>query len=355
MTKKRNIPTKLSIYSVPNVTRPRLSETMIDGKEWMSYGADNLFPDFLWSLYCDSPTHQAIIDSKVLYTMGAGLSIGKEKANRKETVSEVIRKCVLDFQLFGGFAIQVVRDANGDIAEIWWADFAKLRTNKDGSMVFWSDDWRSWNVEPKAFPVYDPESKNPTEIFYYRGATCRSVYPVCCYMSAIDSIQTEVEVQHWHLNNIKNNFASNHIINILGAIPDEEERKETEKLINEKFTGSDVAGRLLINWAETKDEKMTVDTLGEDSSDKKFMQLAKDVNEKITIAHRVTSAILIGRVAESGFSRLEFQQAFEIFNTTVIKPIQDEISMCLSKIFPEKEIHFDPFVLPTEKSENPTM
>jgi hypothetical protein len=171
-------------------------------------------------------------------------------------------------------------------------------------------------------------------------------------MSAIDSIQTEIEVQHWHLNNIKNNFASNHIINILGAIPDEEERKETEKLINEKFTGSDVAGRLLINWAETKDEKMAVDTLGEDASDKKFMQLAKDVNEKITIAHRVTSAILIGRVAESGFSRLEFQQAFEIFNTTVIKPIQDEFSMCLSKIFPEKEIHFDPFVLPTE--ENPT-
>lgn len=350
MTKK-NVPTKLSIYSVPNVTRPRLSELNIDGKEWMSYGANNLFPDFLWSLYCDSPTHQAIIDSKVLYTMGAGLSIGKEQANRKETFAEVIRKCVMDYYLFGGFAIQVVRNRDGGIAEIWWADFAKLRINKNGTKTFWADDWSSWNVEPKQYPVFDPESNKATEMFYYRGATCRSVYPVCCYLSACDSIQTECEVQHWHLNNIKRNFASNHVINIFGAIPEESERKETEKQINEKFTGSDAAGQLVINWAETPEEKMTIDTLGDDASDKKFMQLAKDVNEKITIAHRVTSAILIGRVAESGFSRLEFQQAFEIFNTTVIKPVQDEISMCLSKIFPDKDIHFDPFVLPeTETS-----
>lgn len=338
---------ELSVMPVANVTRTRFVEKVTTGKKWVSYGANNDYPETLWMQYIQCPTQQAIIDAKTAFTMGNGLNCGEEIVNtRGETMEEVLRKCVFDMHLFGGFAIQVIYNKAGAILEIYWADFSKLRINEKGNKVYWADTWKG-SVKPIEYDVYNPKMTNKTtQIYYYRGTTCRSVYPIPSYISASDAIQTEIEIQNYHLTAIHNGFAVNAVINFNNGVPDEEERKAIEEKINAKFAGSSNAGRTLISWNEDKDKATTIERLETDNFDKKFAQLAKDTQEAIFVAHRITSGTLLGRLPQNtGFTKNEYREAFEVFNNTVIKPYQKEVIAVLKKLYPGKEITIYPFVV----------
>ena len=165
-------------------------------------------------------------------------------------------------------------------------------------------------------------SGKTTQILYYRGTTCRSYYPLPSYISATDAINTEIEIQNYHLNAIHNGFAVNAIVNFNNGVPDDNERQEIEEKINQKFAGSNNAGRTLISWNEDKDKATTVERLESDNLDKKFAQLAN-----------------------TGFTKNEYREAFEVFNATVIVPYQKQIISVLNKIYPEKTIEISPFVI----------
>ena len=154
---------ELSLIPVANVTKTRFIEKTVNGKKWVSYGNNNRYPDYLWWQYTNCPTQQAIIDAKTAFTMGNGINCGKDIVNTAgETLDEVLRKCVFDLHLFGGFAIQVVYGRGGDILEIYWADFAKLRINSQGNKVYWSDSWHGYNFRPIEYDVFNPKMSGKT-------------------------------------------------------------------------------------------------------------------------------------------------------------------------------------------------
>jgi hypothetical protein len=340
--------TDLSVLTVQNVTSTRFVEVMTSGKGWVSYGQDNHYPDYLWGLYTDAPTQQAIIDAKTAFTLGDGIEGYQGNVNAiNETLEDVLHKCIFDLHLFGGFAIQVVYNLGGDISELYWADFSKLRISKDGKKIYWCDNWAGYQIDPIVYDAFNPTmTDKTTQIYYFRGASCRSIYPVPCYISAVDAIMTEIEIQHYHLNNIMNGFAASCIVNFNGGVPDEDERRTLEEKINKKFNGSDNAGRTLISWNESKEEACTVEKIESDNFDKKFQQLAKDTQESIFVAHRVTSGTLLGRLpTNTGFTKNEYREAFEVFNLTVIRPYQKQILSVLKKILPDHDITIKPFVI----------
>ena len=344
--------TDLSIIQVTNVTSTRFAEAYNSEKKGVSYGQDNRYPDYLYGLYTDAPTQQAIIDAKTAFTMGDGVIGGEKIINATgETIEDVLHKCVFDLHLFGGFAIQVVYNLGGEIAELYWADFTKLRISRDGKKIYWRDDWAGYQSDEIEYDAFNPNmTEKTTQIYYYRGFSCRSVYPVPCYISAIDAIQTEIEVQHYHLNNINNGFAANTIINFNGGVPDEEEKKKLEEKINKKFNGADNAGKTLISWNENKDCAVTIAKIEDDNIDKKFLQLAKDTQESIFVAHRVTSGTLLGRLpTNTGFTKNEYREAFEVFNKTVIQPYQKMILAVMKKILPSVELSISPFTIPNNE------
>ena len=65
--------------------------------------------------------HKAIVTSKKEQIMGDGIvSLNNPMAtvnliNESETVSEVMKKCVLDYMLFGGFALNVIKTKDNKI------------------------------------------------------------------------------------------------------------------------------------------------------------------------------------------------------------------------------------------------
>ena len=342
----------LSAISVPNVTSTRFVEKQVRGKEWVSYGGDNKYPDYLWSQYTNCPTQQAIIDAKTAFTLGSSVNGGEEVINEAgETMDEVLRKITFDMHLFGGFAIQVIYNFSGEIAEIYWADFSKLRINNKGNKIYWCDNWAGWNIKPIVFDAFNTTmTDKTTQILYHRGSTYRSVYPLPSYISALNAIETEIEIQNYHLNAINNGFAVNALVNFNAGVPGDDEKKAIEDKINAKFSGSDNAGRTLISWNENKEEATTVERLESDNFDKKFAQLAKDTQEAIFVAHRITSGTLLGRLpVNTGFTKNEYREAFEVFNTTVIKPYQKELLQAIKKIYPSKGLEIIPFRIEDDK------
>lgn len=340
--------TDLSLIPVANVTATRFSEKLLKGKDYVLYGSDNKFPDYLWAQYTQCPTHQSVIDGKVDYILGNGFTDSDKVVNRKgETLFEVVKKCALDQQIYGGYAMQVIYKRDGSVSEVYWADFGKLRISENDMNVYWSSQWGGYKNDVTRYDAFDKSMTNKTsQILYCRASTCRSYYPIPSYIAALDAIETEAQIQHYHLNNITKGFNVSAIINMNGGIPaTKEERDEMERKIKDKFTGSENANGFLISWNKSKDTACTIERLEADDFDKKFQQLAKDTQRNIFVAHRVTSPCLFGIVPENtGFSKEEYAQAFEVFNRTIIVPQQKDIAISLRKIF-DKDFVFDKFKL----------
>ncbi len=339
-----------SALTVPNVTKGREAEAMVAGGDIVSYGADNNFPAYLWTMYTQSPTHQSIVDGKVDYICGGGVAGDFGAINSKgETIAGLLHKVAMDKILFGGFAIQVVFNKLQEITDLFWVDFSKLRTNRQGDRVYFRNDWAS-HTEMIEYDIFDLRKANKTSpILYYRGLNCRSIYPLPSYFAALNAIETEGEVQTFHLSSIRNNFAASAVIQFNNGVPSDEEREQIEEQINAKFSGASNAAKLLIMYNESPDTKTIIDRLETDNFDERFGRLGKDTQRNIFIAHRVTSPSLFGVVPENtGFTRQEYVESFEVFNKTVIQPQQREITEQMRRIFPDREFSIKPFISDSE-------
>lgn len=58
-----------------------------------------------------------------------------------ETVGELFRKLAADKMIFGGYAIQVIRDMAGRVCELYHMDFMKVRSDKKNEVFYYCDDW----------------------------------------------------------------------------------------------------------------------------------------------------------------------------------------------------------------------
>lgn len=332
------------LFSQQSISTQTFSEKIISGNKYVNYGEDNKYPDYLWQLYINSSIHQAIVDGTRDYILGEGITTTRTD---KKKIEKLIKGISFDLVTFGGFAIEIVYNMIGNIVKVNYLDFMKCRINKELTKVYYSNNWGEWRSDAIEYDVYNPEAEKKTaQILYYRGDRTRSVYPIPHYVGSTQAIETSIEIQNYHLNAIRNNFAVSAIINFVGE-PTEEEKEAIETGVSNKFTGSSNASRFMLSFNATKDDETTVTRLESDNADEKFVQLQKDTKESIFVGHRVTSPSLFGMLPENGgFNSTEYQESFKIYNKTVIQPLQDEISEVLYDIYGE-EITFIPFQIPT--------
>jgi len=95
-------------------------------KKWISYGEDNLYPQFIASLFLRSAINRTAIQSKIDATIGNGLKTTDEalnyvlvRANPIESWNDVFEKCAQDYIMFGGYSLNVIWSNDGKtISEI---------------------------------------------------------------------------------------------------------------------------------------------------------------------------------------------------------------------------------------------
>ena len=314
---------------------PVMKETKITGKKYVGYGEDNKYPEYLFSLYQNSTILQAIINGIMDYAIGQGVTsefLTDQVNSDGETWDDIMKNIFLDYMVTGGFACNVLRDAENRISEIYWLNIADVRLSEDGKTGFYDENISGWGSKPMELPIFDPKQKQKNSIFYYKGSS-RSLYPIPRWSGAIKAVETSTEISNYHLNSILNNFNPSAIISFNNGVPDKNTQEAIEKKINKKFVGSDNVNRFILSFSESGDNQTTVQTLGTDNTDAKFQTLKDSIQEEIFIAFRATPALFGLNPENTGFSKQEFLESFQLFNKTVIEPIQKTLLKAFNKIF----------------------
>lgn len=334
------------------------TEKKISGKDFISWGTDNKYPQFLLGLYNDCTTLQSVINGTSDYVTGdeiaCNISGFDTTVNKNgDTIDDLIQKIVFDYLIFGSFAIQVIRNFNGGVAELYWIDINKLRSDEKNEVFFYSDDWSKsfGRVKTLKYPKFNPKDNNPSSIFYYKGNKTRSVYGMPLWSAAVKNVLIETKITDYHLNEIENNFMSSKLISFNNGTPNDEQKLEIEKNLNEKFSGAENAGRVMISFSESRDNAPEIMSLGTDDFADRYNTLAKRNKEEIYCAFRCTP-LLMGLVSESnGFATSEYSDSYKLFNKTVIEPIQKVIIKSFDKIFGTKEsVTITPFTITFENN-----
>lgn len=336
---------------------PIYIEEKARGKSYVNYGKDNKWPNYLWDLYNNVATLQAIINGTVDFICGDKISLNipsnsQTVNNKGETVEEIVKKIALDLMIFGGFALQVIRSLEGGIAEVYALDFMKVRSDEKNEIFYYSDDWTKWGAKALVYPKFNTGDSNPTSIFYYKGSITRTVYPTPIYNAALIACELEKAINEFHLNNINNGFASNLIINFNDGRPSPEDREDIEKDVTEKFTGYQNAGRILLSFNDSSENATTVERLNGDDFDEKYSALSERTRNQIFTAFRANPCLFGLNPENDGFSSVEFESCFKLFNKTVIQPKQAEIENAFNKIYGiENSLIIDPFKIQWETNE----
>ena len=342
---------KFQFSVLSNETRlvPEIVEKKVSGKDYVQYGEDNKFPQYIWGLYLKSAILQGIVNGTCDFVSGNGIvsNLPLVELNAEgDEIEDIIRKLTVDYGIFGGFCFQVIKDYNGNIKEIYWLDMQNIRLNEEGNKAYYCDKWGKYGEKAIEYDVWDPKKNQSNFVVYFKGHISRGVYPIPRYIGSLAAVETSTEIGQFHLNNILNNLSSSAIINFNNGEPSEEVKRSIENRLNEKFSGAKNAGKNIIVFNDNKDNAVTIERLSEDNFDKKFETLAKSTREEIFIAHRATPALFGLNPENNGFSKAEFLEAFELYNKTVVKPIQKDIQRVFNKLFKmDNSIIFNKFEL----------
>lgn len=315
---------------------------------WVWYGENNLLPQYFIELYDNCAIHKAVVTSKVNQIMGDGVvSLDNPSAvidlvNNKENVSEVMRKCALDYMLFGGFALNVIwsRDRKR-IAEIYHLDFSRIRVGKLDPITdvikkyYYSPMWK----DTKRFPPieltgFDPNDKDPSQVYYFKTyMPSMSYYPVPDWSAGQRAIEIDVEMKNFHMNNLRKGMVPSLWINYNNGIPGEEEQRILVRALEEQYGGTDNAGQAIVSFNESKDQSPEIVQIPRNDNDNYYQSLNEDITRSILSSHRVSSAELFGisTAGKLGTSR-EIQEHSEYFRKMVIMPYQNDMLPVFNKL-----------------------
>lgn len=314
-----------------NISVISLAETVRDyfftnNEKFHRWGSENDLPKKILHLYDSVPEHESAINFTNTNIVGEGLI--------NENILDFwnLQKVSLDYLLFGGYMIKVIKLKNGS-AKYDYIDIAKCRFSPKKDKIGYSEEWHKYKPEITWYDMYDSVAAGRGEfIYYFKNNKSRELYPRPHYLSAFKSIDTACSIATYHNSNAKNGFTPNTIINFNNGEVDDDTKGLIEKQIKEKFTGPD-AMRFLLNFNETPETAITISKLENDNLDQKFAELQKWVQNQIIVSHQITSGTLIGiRPENQGFTNTEYQESLAVFKDIVVKQFKNEIEYSLSKL-----------------------
>lgn len=329
------------------------SEEKIVG-EIIRWGLDNKYPNYLKDLYKNVPTLKSVIDTCVDYT--AGEEVTGECIMTADDLQDVIKEIALSYYIYGGFALNILRNRMGLVSKICVMDFRSIRFGADGKKILYSTDFVNkdrfrHNTGVKVLPEFDPNDKKQlSSVFYYKNNKY-TTYPMPIYEAAITSCEIEKSIDEFHLNSINNGFMGSVIVNMNNGTPDDEIKEEIERMFTEKFTGKENAGRVVISFNNDKEHGATIEKIDTEDFSDRYESLAKRSRQNIFTAFRCTPTLCGIPTDNNGFSADEYDQQYALFYNTVIRPVQKLIIRKLNYIL-STDLTITPFKIDFDNTKN---
>jgi len=314
---------------------------------WVFYGISNLAPQELIRLYNSSPTHRASIMSKWYATRGESISL-KDGDNGRlqmanslgDSVFDIWNKCVLDFILYGAFSINIVHRRDRELGfEMYSMDTSKLRAERSDindhvNNYYYCSDWAFYRkFQPRKLPAFNVMAEEPSQIFYYTThSPGNEYYATPTYWGGSTAIATEVEVYNFWHSNIINGLNPSLFVSLNSGIPAPEEREQIYNTLTAKYSSSNNPGKLMLTFANTKEEAPEITTISPNGSDKMWIEMNAQVQSAILTSHQISSPELLGIQTPGALGSSDHLEAQDHFQHLVIQPIQEEIKKVFEKL-----------------------
>ena len=332
---------KISFVNLSTYSSPKIVESK--SKEWVEFGANNNYFQFLIDRYNGSPTNSAVINAISQMIFGKGLDATNSSKKPEQYAlmislfkKDVVRRLAYDLKLAGQCAIQVIYSKDKKtIQRVEHLPIETLRAEKcsaDDKQVqayYYHPDWANIKPsdEPKRVPAFGvSNSPQPIEILYIKPYKAGMYYySTPDYQGGLQYAELEEEVSNYHLNNILNGLAPSMLINFNNGIPDENAQTIIENKIKNKFSGSSNAGKFILAFNDDKESAADITPVQLSDAHNQYQFLSEESQKKIMVSHRVVSPMLLGVKDSSGLGNNadELKTATILMDNTVIRPFQE--------------------------------
>jgi hypothetical protein len=339
------------VINLASARQPEYREKKSSG--YIEFGYRNEYPEYLLSLYNNSAKHGAIIRSKTKYIIGKGWTTESgqpsafiEKVNAHESLDTLSKKVQLDVSIFGGAYLHIVYGVLGhQIASISHIDYLKVRTNKDNTQFWIRDEWNmKADPQEKVLNAFNPNATtDKSQILFlkeYRPGS--KAYPLPDYFSALNYIESDIEVSKHVLSNAGTGFTASKMVTFTNGEPAKEAKRDLTDHFEKRFTGSD-GKKLILNFVMDAARKPIVDDLGaSDLTKEDFTRVDELIQQNIYAGHEITSPALFGisQAGKLGTSN-ELNDAYSIFKNTYVNDKQMQLEgvfNMLAKLKGETEV-----------------
>jgi uncharacterized protein (DUF1499 family) len=342
-----------SFINLSTYTSPEIVE--VNNRDWVDYGADNNYFQFLIDRYNGSPTNNAAINgiSQQIYGKGLNATDSSRKPDEYAQMislfkKDCVRKLCYDLKLMGQCSVQIIYNKNrSKIVRLEHIPVETLRAakaNEEGEVpaYYYFKDWSKLkpNEVPKRIPAFGM-SKEPIEIYYIKPYKAGFYYyaPVD-YQGGLQYAELEEEISNYHLNNIMNGLAPSMLINFNNGTPNQEERQLLEQKIAQKFSGTSNAGKFILAFNDNKEAAADITPVQLSDAHQQYQFLSEESTKKIMVAHRIVSPMLLGIKDGTGLGNNadEIKTASLLMDNTVIRPFQELLIDCFDHILAYNDI-----------------
>ena len=346
----------VSFVNLSTYTSPQIVESK--SNEWVEFGADNNYFQFLIDRYNGSATNSAVINAISQMIFGKGLDATNSSKKPEQYAlmisllkKDVVRRFAYDLKLTGQCAMQVVYSKDKKTIErVEHLPIETIRSEKCNSgdkevqAYYYHSDWA--NIKPSDKPLRIPsfgvsDTPKPIEILYVKPYKAGMYYySTPDYQGGLQYAELEEEVSNYHLNNILNGLAPSMLINFNNGIPDEEKQTVIESKIKSKFSGSSNAGKFILAFNDDKESAADITPVQLSDAHNQYQFLSEESQKKIMVSHRVVSPMLLGVKDSSGLGNNadELKQATILMDNTVIRPFQELLIDAFDRILAVNDI-----------------
>jgi len=331
---------ELSAYTSPVVTEDKRND-------WVNYGEDNNYFQFLIDRYSNSATHSAVVNniSRLIYGKGLSALDASKKPNDYAQMLTLftandLRRVIQDLYLLGQGAFQVHYDkGHKNVVKVYHIPVQLLRPekcDKDGNIVgyYYSDNWEDpKKFVPKRFDAFG-EGSSEIEILMIQPYSVGAKYfSRVDYQGALEYTVLEEKISEYLINEVSNGFSPTTIVNFNNSIPSDEQKDEIARSVISKLTGS-TGKKVVVSFNEDENKKTTIDSIPLQDAADHYQYLSDECRSKILTGHCVTSPLIFGIATTTGFSANadELKNSVILFDNMVIRPKQEVILEALDSI-----------------------
>ena len=317
--------------------------------DFIPFGTDNLFPQYLAELKRQSSTHRSVLAQKTIFTSGAKFVTNNEELKDfirnvnadGESLRDVYKKLSDDYYSFGNAYLEgVVYDGGVNFYHI---DSTTVRIAKNKKGVLIHPDWKNYITQKDkmvSIPLYPNVKSNRFVVQFKDYEPTFTFYGLPDYIASLEHIAVDYEIGKWNHTKFKNGFQPSAIVEISGDMG-EDEAKQLVQEAQQKFTGAGNNGKIMFIVKNGDTSPANVSII-KDDQEGSWLDLQRITDQNIITAHRwqpsLSGLVSSGKMNNTGS---EIRIAYDLAMTTVIKDTSDLLLNGIRNIL-HKEMGFLP-------------